>query len=250
MPLPYEIDADRKGMMAYLEDVKNGYPLNPDVMDAVIDARIGSTLANKGGILEHISCTLRDLSQSCRLPSHTTHIGLIEHQPSDGLPTPLNASTEELQGMLHVKSVVNLFQGQFYIISAIEGYAKEGKMTADSKRHFTNEIDMITKLKYPLAASEIGQDIATQDPMGSKAIIDRLDNVGFFNNIPGATNYLDRVHNFFNKYTPDYMLDPSYKKMEAAMNQISDSFIQENAPKDTKSPATPSPLLKQELVTP
>lgn len=247
IPLPYEIDADQKGIMAYRQDLENGYPLNPEVLDAVIDARIGSTLANRGGMLESIKCLLDGQKSTCGMPSHTTHIGLTESGISDGLPTPLNASKEELQGMMIVKSFVNGAQGHAYIMQTMQDYMKDGKMPADSKDYFKDALDMLTKFRNPLAIAEIGQDIAAKDPMGSKAIIDRLDSAGFFDNVQGASTYLDRIHSFFDRYTPDYKSDPSYMKMAEQMAQIPEDFLQKIDLKDAKAVAPAPSAPNQEM---
>lgn len=271
-PLPYEIDADQKSIIAYMQDVRAGFPLNPDVVNAIYSARLGSSLSNYGDALSEVSCRMvKDSNIHCGIPSHATHIGLtVDNTTPDGLPSFKTPSVDELRAMMSVKAAINGMHGNLFIIDSFEKMKGAGKdLPPDAKEYFKSSLDMMDSMTNPVRAAEVGSVLTATDPIAAKAVLDRMVEFGMFDtsNDPHVHKYIRELGAFFDRHVPNHQNEPSYRRMhgqfgnpmvkaaligtvdrqtdalveEAAVDEPSERLVLDDPADKPKNPSGPKP---------
>lgn len=225
-PQLYETDADKKALQAYQQEKERIF-LNPDVPNAYIDARIGSALINPGGEVEMIHCAVKrfmENSEDCTgIPTHITHVGLEQNIGENGLPLPAAQINESLLGVMKVQSYAHIIREGLFAADEMKTWEKQGIFSLQSQMMGIENPQELFK-KTQESPGEIGGFLATEDPEGSMAIIDKLDQKGIFDNEPAAKKYVMQLHAFFEKYSPDYKNSIGYTSMAQALDQIPEAL--------------------------
>jgi hypothetical protein len=225
MPLPYEIDADRKSFTAYQSAAQKGYPLDLDAIEAVKLARTAGALGTES--------VFTVLTMRGNLPTHTTHVGKDMDVLSLPHPHLEVLTSKDMQAMLATNLMVNFMVGMQHQFMQAEKKPDLGNGEHIAKPDAMGTIGSLDRVEMK------GREIIAEHPLKGLGILMGLYESKFLKEREGAEEYAQGVEKFFKAYAPDYKNDQDFIAAKEFVIKMAQLALENQSPQ--KSPEPPAP---------